>query len=359
MVKTEGVIDHVDKARACALPHVKYFDEAFANNYFTPMDQLMKFVDHLLGLDAETFAEKEWKYSEWARSRNPTTSVFAPQSTEELKRAVNDCLYLSSKGDFAQGSHGPIGEWDVSGITDMSHLFYTANSFIGDISKWDVSNVKDMSGMFKEAASFDGDISKWDVSSVTDMNNMFSGAAKFNGDISLWDVSRVDNMDFMFFGAESFNHELCGAAWLQTTAWKMRMFDGSRGWISRTECAPASTRASRGHESEEKAPATPAPAHHAEHGDALGTISERELIAMTPAIAHPSSITCSKCGIFKQSRVASCCAPGGSWFNECGPEFDHSWTEGVQVCKCKSKADAMRILPKQCLCRLLGRFVDR
>ena len=92
MVDTEGVRDHVDKARACALPHVKYFDEAFSKNYLTPMRQLMEFVDHLMGLDAHKFAEREWKYSEWARSRHPTTSVFAPQSTTELKRAVNDCL---------------------------------------------------------------------------------------------------------------------------------------------------------------------------------------------------------------------------------------------------------------------------
>ena len=94
MVDTEGVRDHVDKARACALPHVKYFDEAFSSSDLTPMDQLMEFIDHLLSLDAETFAEKEWKYNEWAQSKYPATSSSASQSKEA--ETTDKCFKLSS-----------------------------------------------------------------------------------------------------------------------------------------------------------------------------------------------------------------------------------------------------------------------
>ena len=31
---------------------------------------LIAFVDHILSLDAEVFASKEWRYSEWIKSRS-------------------------------------------------------------------------------------------------------------------------------------------------------------------------------------------------------------------------------------------------------------------------------------------------
>ena len=48
---------------------------------------------------------------------------------------------------------------DLSGVTDMSGMFFGAHSFNGDISPWDVSGVTDMSGVFAGASSFNGDIS--------------------------------------------------------------------------------------------------------------------------------------------------------------------------------------------------------
>ena len=43
-----------------------------------------------------------------------------------------------------------------------------------------------------------GPIADWDVSAVTDMSELFSGLALFNADISSWDTSAVTNMYFMF-----------------------------------------------------------------------------------------------------------------------------------------------------------------
>ena len=45
---------------------------------------------------------------------------------------------------------------------------------------------------------------------------------------------------------------------------------------------------------------------------------------------------CPKCGV-KKSGTLSCCARGGTWFNNCGDEedinADHTWTDGIHACK--------------------------
>ena len=70
-----------------------------------------------------------------------STSVFSPQSKDELKSAIYSYLKTSPKGDCPECVHGRIGDWDVSRVTDMSDLFANAEKFNGDISKWDVSHV--------------------------------------------------------------------------------------------------------------------------------------------------------------------------------------------------------------------------
>merc|ERR1712224_1044101 len=121
-------------------------------------------------------------------------SMFSPQFKAELKSGVATCLKFSRDVDCSDGPHGPMGEWDVSSVADMSAIFMGAASFDGGISKWDVSKVEEMNLLFAYATQFNGDISKWDVSSVTSMNSMFKAATSFKGDISKWDVSSVSNM---------------------------------------------------------------------------------------------------------------------------------------------------------------------
>ncbi|ACX74957.1 conserved domain protein [Fibrobacter succinogenes subsp. succinogenes S85] len=88
-----------------------------------------------------------------------------------------------------------IGNWDVSSVTNMNHMFGGSN-FNGDISRWNVSNVETMAGMFRESL-FDGDISNWDVSKVRNMAGMFD-KSRFTGDISRWNMSNVTNLESMF-----------------------------------------------------------------------------------------------------------------------------------------------------------------
>ena len=132
---------------------------------------------------------------------------------------VNDMSYLMSyyiPVDF------PIGNWDVSNVTNMEFLFlkeqfgyepFTSVSnpantgFSQDISDWDVSNVTNMLGIFS-ASPINVPIGEWDTGSVTNMSGAFFNNYEFNQDISDWDVSNVTNMSAMFRNAASFNQDI-------------------------------------------------------------------------------------------------------------------------------------------------------
>jgi len=116
-----------------------------------------------------------------------------------------------------EGFNQPIGNWDVSNVTNMGGMFNSecsASLFNQDISLWDVSGVTNMSSMFGGNAgnssdrAFNQDISQWDVSSVTNMGRMFYGAAAFNQPIGNWDVSSVTDMSSMFSINSVFNQDI-------------------------------------------------------------------------------------------------------------------------------------------------------
>ena len=114
----------------------------------------------------------------------------------------------------AESFNQPIGEWDVSNVIDMGYMFWRAASFNQPIGDWDVSNLTSnniqdgLDGMFADAESFNQPIGDWNVSNVTSMYQMFAGAESFNQDIGDWDVSNVTSMYQMFYGAESFNQPI-------------------------------------------------------------------------------------------------------------------------------------------------------
>ena len=163
---------------------------------------------------------------------NTFTSVIKPKDKNELRKIIyiymflypEDSLNWLDVSDFTDMSklfsflytdsngyistenkyNGDISRWDVSNVTNMSHMF-ESTYFNNDISEWDVSNVTNMFGMFV-SSKFNQNISRWDVSNVTDMACMFAHS-KFNQDISEWDVSNVMNMSSMFYDS-NFNYNI-------------------------------------------------------------------------------------------------------------------------------------------------------
>ena len=75
----------------------------------------------------------------------------------------------------------------TSGVTELSYLFYSLDSFNEDISHWDVSGVYDMNYMFYDASSFSQDLSKWCVSNLSSQPVNFSeGSALKDEPLPRW-----------------------------------------------------------------------------------------------------------------------------------------------------------------------------
>jgi surface protein len=124
-----------------------------------------------------------------------------PQTKKELRTWIEEYCRGEKK-------HGEPNTWDVTNVTDMSHMFMDATSFNQPLNGWDTSAVTDMEGMFRDAGSFNQPLDGWDTSQVMDMEGMFMGATSFNQPINDWDTSQVTDMRGMFCGAESFNQPL-------------------------------------------------------------------------------------------------------------------------------------------------------
>ena len=70
-------------------------------------------------------------------------------STASLKTAVQA---VNANPASAIATYGPVADWDVSGVSDMSYLFNNLQNFDVDVSSWDTSSVTDMSYMFRVCA---------------------------------------------------------------------------------------------------------------------------------------------------------------------------------------------------------------
>ena len=100
----------------------------------------------------------------------------------ELRRLINQRIE-------ELGPNCDLNDIDVSGITNMSHLFYRSK-FNGDISKWNTSKVEDMREMFM-GSGFSGDISGWNTSRVVSMRKIFSGmTGRLTNKLTNWDTRR-------------------------------------------------------------------------------------------------------------------------------------------------------------------------
>ncbi|WP_291720736.1 BspA family leucine-rich repeat surface protein, partial [Bernardetia sp.] len=90
---------------------------------------------------------------------------------------------------------------DLSGVTNMSYMFFDCANFNGSIGNWNTSDVTDMSWMFVNSTSFNQDIGNWNTTAVTNMNRMFASASSFNQNVGSWNISNVITMQGMFINS--------------------------------------------------------------------------------------------------------------------------------------------------------------
>ena len=57
------------------------------------------------------------------------------------RKAVDD---LNADGSGTHATYGPMKDWDMSLVTDISYLFYNKKTMNADLSSWDVSGVTTM-----------------------------------------------------------------------------------------------------------------------------------------------------------------------------------------------------------------------
>jgi surface protein len=100
-----------------------------------------------------------------------------------------------------------IGSWDVSTITNMFGMFYSATQFNRPLADWNTENVTDMSMMF-HGSGFNRPIGSWNTGSVTMMLSMFNNSS-FNQPIGSWNTENVLSMESMFDGSH-FNQNIGG-----------------------------------------------------------------------------------------------------------------------------------------------------
>jgi surface protein len=123
---------------------------------------------------------------------------------------------------FNNSGSTSISGWTTSAVTNMNSMFrgyifpITDNLFNQPIGNWDVSNVTDMGYMFSLCQPFNQDLSTWDVSSVTIMDGMFLNCGSFNQDLGNWDIVNVTSMSSMVQGTAisntNYNNLLIGWA---------------------------------------------------------------------------------------------------------------------------------------------------
>ncbi len=169
----------------------------------------------------EQWGKINWESFESAFA-GATNLEYGATDTPRLASVTNLTRMFFNANSF----NGSIGSWNTSSVTDMRGMFAGATSFDQPLGSWNTSSVTDMTGVFSLASSFDQPIGEWNTSSVVDMSQMFAGATSFNQSIDSWNTSNVTTMRSMFSNAESFNQSI--GDWSTSSVTNMRsMFDGA------------------------------------------------------------------------------------------------------------------------------------
>ncbi|SDJ18559.1 BspA family leucine-rich repeat surface protein [Chryseobacterium jejuense] len=132
---------------------------------------------------------------------NPTINNWDISNVTSLVGTFNTC-YLFNQ---------PLGNWNTSNVTSMAATFLMAQEFNQPIGNWNTSKVETTTSMFFYASKFNQPIGNWNMSNNLQMELMFVNAAKFNQPIGSWNTSKVIDMHSMFQFATDFNQDI--SAW--------------------------------------------------------------------------------------------------------------------------------------------------
>ncbi len=157
----------------------------------------------------------QWGDIEWKDMSHMFACCFNMVMNATDKPNLSNVTNMSAMFFSAKSFNSNINDWNVSNVTDMGFMFYDATNFNQPLDRWDTSKVTDMSYMFAWAKSFNQPLNNWNVSNDTNMSHMFYYAKSFNQDISSWNTSKVSDMSYMFAWARDFNQSVNtnGSSW--------------------------------------------------------------------------------------------------------------------------------------------------
>ena len=152
-------------------------------------DEIFKGATKMLALGAPE-TPVEWNLSSTFFARNVSDACF----NDVLAMYFIDSGYSESDKIAVLDTYGPISNWKVKFVTDMSGAFMNRTTFNEDISSWNVSNVTNMKNIFKNASVFNSPLDKWNISKLTDLDGILSGASGFNQPLNSWNTLNVTSM---------------------------------------------------------------------------------------------------------------------------------------------------------------------
>ena len=294
----------------------------------------------------------------------------------------------------ASSFNSDISKWDVSRVQNMYAMFRMASSFNGDISKWNVASVQNMYSMFNKAWAFNGDISEWDVSSVTNMDAMFGEAISFRQKLcgDAWVHSKASKNAMFTASRGSISRTECTSTPTPKLVTHRPLTERELKIVRASSTRPASAstlvitftntmtcpKCGTFKKSDRVSCCAPGGAWYTNCGgdgsrnadhrwfeglEACKCKSKVKVMRLIDPLCIPSSdhfslcvfehclcvrptamavgLVCPKCGTVKKSGKMSCCGRGGSWFRKCGSFGNtHTWYEGIQICKTRSRSIA-------------------
>lgn len=146
-------------------------------------------------------------------SNNKTLDYSVIENLNISNKCKNISHFFDSK-TFAKASdyaNLDLTNWDVSGVEDISYLFYFINHLDDiNITGWNTANVTNMSHMFdvgqdtlsKYLDNIYG-IESLNVSSVTNMEYIFNSVYYLNKDLSNWDTRNLTNLNYAFYACSN------------------------------------------------------------------------------------------------------------------------------------------------------------
>ena len=166
------------------------------------------YMDALEDNNMKILSIDQWGDNPWVSMSGAFTGCSKLKVKATDKPNLSNVTNMSAMFYSASLVNDNIKNWNVSNVTSMGWMFREAWAFNQDINDWDISNVTNMRAMFQNTKAFNQNIENWNVSNVTDMMNMFDGAITFNQNIVNWDVSNVTDMFGMFDNAIAFNQNI-------------------------------------------------------------------------------------------------------------------------------------------------------